>query len=232
VLAFFSCLAGLLLRDPVIVPSHQSSWPVFGRVLSHLDTQYAPQYARARGAHETISRSVDRVVLRSAKVLTLADRDRAFVLLTCSPDPAPRAGTTWFKRRRFLRQTTKLRKILWARCLRKVVNQSVEWLLRHWFTTGVDHELDVCCRCWTAEQASNGVSIEIQRRAVERIAESNGWDLTWLAGDGVSGAVSPESRKWFKAALAVLETGESEALIFTKVDSASRRIITELLEGS
>ena len=44
--------------------------------------------------------------------------------------------------------------------------------------------------------------------------------------------MSPESRKWFKAALAVLETGESEALIFTKGDSASRRIITELLEGS
>ncbi len=32
----------------------------------------------------------------------------------------------------------------------------------------------------------------------------------------------PESRKRFKAALALLEAGESEALIFTKVDRASR----------
>jgi putative DNA-invertase from lambdoid prophage Rac len=49
-------------------------------------------------------------------------------------------------------------------------------------------------RCSTAEQASSGVSIEAQRRAVERVAESNGWDLTWLADEGVSGAVPPESR--------------------------------------
>jgi DNA invertase Pin-like site-specific DNA recombinase len=34
--------------------------------------------------------------------------------------------------------------------------------------------------------------------------------------------VPPESRKRFKAALALLEASESEALIFTKVDRASR----------
>jgi DNA invertase Pin-like site-specific DNA recombinase len=44
----------------------------------------------------------------------------------------------------------------------------------------------------------------------------------WLADEGVSGAVPPESRKRFKAALALLEAGEPEALIFTKVDHASR----------
>jgi DNA invertase Pin-like site-specific DNA recombinase len=49
-------------------------------------------------------------------------------------------------------------------------------------------------RCSTAEQASNGVSIEVQRRAVERVAEANGWEM------GVSGGVPPESRKRFKAA--------------------------------
>jgi DNA invertase Pin-like site-specific DNA recombinase len=47
-------------------------------------------------------------------------------------------------------------------------------------------------RCSTAEQASNGVSIG---SAVERVAESNGWDLIWLADEGVSGAVPPKSRK-------------------------------------
>jgi hypothetical protein len=42
--------------------------------------------------------------------------------------------------------------------------------------------------------------------------------MTWLADEGVSGAVPPESRKRFKAAVGLLEAGASEALIFTKVD--------------
>jgi hypothetical protein len=33
--------------------------------------------------------------------------------------------------------------------------------------------------------------------------------MTWLTDEGVSGAVPPESRKQFKAALALLEAGES-----------------------
>ena len=57
---------------------------------------------------------------------------------------------------------------------------------------------------------------------MERVAESNGWDLTWLADEGVSGRVPPESRKRFRAVLALLEAGEADALIFTKVDRASR----------
>jgi DNA invertase Pin-like site-specific DNA recombinase len=77
-------------------------------------------------------------------------------------------------------------------------------------------------RCSTVEPASNGVSIEVQRRAAERGAETNGWEMMWLADEGVSGAVPPESRKRFKAALALLEAGESDALIFMKVDRASR----------
>ena len=77
-------------------------------------------------------------------------------------------------------------------------------------------------RCSTAEQARNGVSIEVQRRAVEHLAESNSWKLIWLADEGVSGGVPPESRKKFRAALALLEAGEVGALIFTKVDRASR----------
>jgi DNA invertase Pin-like site-specific DNA recombinase len=51
-------------------------------------------------------------------------------------------------------------------------------------------------RCSTAEQ-SDGVSIEVQRRAVERVAEANGWEMRWLVDEGVSGAVPPESRKRF-----------------------------------
>jgi DNA invertase Pin-like site-specific DNA recombinase len=62
----------------------------------------------------------------------------------------------------------------------------------------------------------------VQRRAVERVTCANGWEMRWLADQGVSGAVPPESRKRFKAALALLKAGESEPLIFTKVDRASR----------
>jgi hypothetical protein len=46
--------------------------------------------------------------------------------------------------------------------------------------------------------------------------------MIWLADEGVSGAVPPDSGERFKAALALLEAGEAEALIFTKVDRASR----------
>jgi Resolvase, N terminal domain len=49
-------------------------------------------------------------------------------------------------------------------------------------------------RCSTAEQARDGVSIEVQRRAVQILADSNGWEMAWLADEGVSGAVSPEER--------------------------------------
>jgi DNA invertase Pin-like site-specific DNA recombinase len=77
-------------------------------------------------------------------------------------------------------------------------------------------------RCSTTEQARNGVSIEVQRRAVEHLAEGTSWKLTWLADEGVSGGLPPESRKKFRAALELLEAGEVGALIFTKVNRASR----------
>jgi DNA invertase Pin-like site-specific DNA recombinase len=60
-------------------------------------------------------------------------------------------------------------------------------------------------RCSTAEQAASGVSIEVQRRAVERLAVGNGWNLTWLADEGVSGGVPPESRKRFPSDLSKCE---------------------------
>ena len=77
-------------------------------------------------------------------------------------------------------------------------------------------------RCSTAELARNGVSIEVQRRAVEHLAESHSWKLIWFADEGVSGWGAAESRKKFRAALALLEAGEVGAQIFTKVHRASR----------
>lgn len=74
-----------------------------------------------------------------------------------------------------------------------------------------------------ADKTGNGVSIEVQRRACQRYADANGWDMTWLADEGVSGGIAPEGRKKFRAALALLEAGEAEALLFTRVDRASRK---------
>jgi hypothetical protein len=48
------------------------------------------------------------------------------------------------------------------------MNQSTDWLLRHWFTTESIMKVVGYGRCSTAEQAAKGVSIEVQRRAVER----------------------------------------------------------------
>jgi hypothetical protein len=61
----------------------------------------------------------------------------------------------------------------------------------------------------TRRRAGRSPAASRQRRAVERLAEANGWEMTWLADEGVSGAVPPESRKRFKAALALLEVGEA-----------------------
>ena len=63
---------------------------------------------------------------------------------------------------------------------------------------------------------SSCTSVMVQRRAVERVTCANGWEMRWLADQGVSGAVPPESRERFKAALALLKADESGALIFTK----------------
>jgi hypothetical protein len=50
---------------------------------------------------------------------------------------------------------------------------------------------------------------------VERIAEANGWEMTWLADEGVSGAPCRQSRvSGSRQRLALLDAGESEMLIF------------------
>jgi DNA invertase Pin-like site-specific DNA recombinase len=67
------------------------------------------------------------------------------------------------------------------------------------------------------------VSIEVQHRECQRYAESQGWDFTFLADEGVSGGIAPEDRPRFKAALALLAAGEAGALIVKRIDRASRR---------
>jgi DNA invertase Pin-like site-specific DNA recombinase len=78
-------------------------------------------------------------------------------------------------------------------------------------------------RCSTMEQASEGTSIEVQRRMVAKAADARNLELYWLADEGVSGKVRPEDRKSLQAALALLEAKQAEVLIFTRVDRASRK---------
>lgn len=77
-------------------------------------------------------------------------------------------------------------------------------------------------RCSTSEQAREGVSIEVQQRRVLAEAARREWNVTWLADEGISGTVAPEQRPRLRAALALLDANEAEALVVTKVDRVSR----------
>ena len=83
-------------------------------------------------------------------------------LSICTPHPAPRenpelrhgprAPETLGSAGRHPRQIPESS----VAAVRKLDNQPAEWLLRHWFTTGVDHEVVRYGRCSTAEQPANG----------------------------------------------------------------------------
>lgn len=77
-------------------------------------------------------------------------------------------------------------------------------------------------RCSTAEQARDGVSCDVQHDAVEREAERRGWEMLWLADEGVSGTTT--NRPKLQAALALLAAGEATVLVATKVDRLSRSV--------
>ncbi|MDV2476625.1 hypothetical protein F8M49_17225 [Rhodococcus zopfii] len=67
------------------------------------------------------------------------------------------------------------------------------------------------------------VSLDVQRAAVESEAARRGWDdLMWLEDKGISGATV--NRASLRAALALLEAGQAEALVCTKVDRLSRTV--------
>jgi DNA invertase Pin-like site-specific DNA recombinase len=74
---------------------------------------------------------------------------------------------------------------------------------------------------WSTDRPGTACASGPAARRSERCRQQRLGDA-WLADEGVSGAVSPEERKRFKAALALLEAREVEALIFTEVDRASR----------
>ncbi len=72
-------------------------------------------------------------------------------------------------------------------------------------------------RCSTDGQDT---SLDVQERAVLAEATRRGWTVTWLSDRGISGASA--NRPALRAALALLEAGEADALVATKVDRLSR----------
>jgi DNA invertase Pin-like site-specific DNA recombinase len=77
-------------------------------------------------------------------------------------------------------------------------------------------------RVSTGDQAEKGTSLEAQHGAVDAEAARRGWDVQWLADEGVSGKSIDRPR--MNAALALLAAGEAEALVATKVDRLSRSV--------
>lgn len=77
-------------------------------------------------------------------------------------------------------------------------------------------------RVSTTEQAERGAGLDAQREAVRAEAARRGWDLAWLADEGVSGKSMDRPR--MTAALALLAAGEAQALVATKVDRLSRSV--------
>lgn len=78
-------------------------------------------------------------------------------------------------------------------------------------------------RVSTEEQAAGGLGVDAQRAAIEREAESRSWELTWVSDEGVSG--KSVKRSGLTYALALLATGQAQALVVSKMDRLSRSIL-------
>lgn len=76
-------------------------------------------------------------------------------------------------------------------------------------------------RVSTASQADSGHGLDAQHAAIEE-AEHRGWDVTWTKDAGISGARS--DRPGLAYALTLLETGQAEALVVSKLDRLGRTV--------
>jgi DNA invertase Pin-like site-specific DNA recombinase len=88
-------------------------------------------------------------------------------------------------------------------------------------------------RVSTAEQGESGAGLEAQRRAVTSEAERRGWVLLGVHEDRASGR-STKNRPGLKKALGLLEKGEADALVVSKLDRLSRSLqdFASLMERS
>src|SRR5689334_10566876 len=77
-------------------------------------------------------------------------------------------------------------------------------------------------RVSTAEQATEGASLDAQRAAVLAEAERRGWDVEVVADEGFS--AKDLRRPGLSGALGRLDAGEADALIATRLDRVSRSV--------
>ncbi len=78
------------------------------------------------------------------------------------------------------------------------------------------------CRVSTDEQASNGVSLDEQRRRVSEYADAQGLPLIGIESDeGISGSKTT-NRPALQSALRRLRKGEASGLVVTALDRLSR----------
>lgn len=89
------------------------------------------------------------------------------------------------------------------------------------------------CRVSTEDQAREGVSLDDQRARIEQWAAFDGADLVAIETDAGISAKAIETRPGLMRALAMLERGEAEGLIVTKLDRLTRSVrnLGELIEG-
>ncbi len=78
-------------------------------------------------------------------------------------------------------------------------------------------------RVSTAEQGESGAGLAAQRAEIERAAEYHRWELVEVFEDVASGK-STNGRHGLRDALAVVESGEAEALVVAKLDRVSRSV--------
>lgn len=78
-------------------------------------------------------------------------------------------------------------------------------------------------RVSTTEQVDDGASLDAQRELLGQEAERRGWDVEFVADEGLS-AKSVESRPGLVAALERLDAGQTDVLLVLRVDRLSRSV--------
>jgi len=79
-------------------------------------------------------------------------------------------------------------------------------------------------RVSSEEQVKSGLSLEAQRATLRSEAERRGWEVTAVLVDEVS-AKRGSRRPAFEQARELLETGEANALLATRLDRMSRSVV-------
>ena len=78
-------------------------------------------------------------------------------------------------------------------------------------------------RVSTEQQADSGLGMAAQRARIKAEAKHRGWEVVWLVDDGYS--AKSLDRPALIEALALLASGQAEALVVAKLDRLSRSVV-------